>query len=84
MEADITYAGDLPCYVLVGLFNNLKNGSLSNVDDWNNADVFQIITRESVKMLTDSWSIFDRLCNVADWDVDWIAQYRDDKIQTVI
>ena len=84
MEADITYAGDLPCYVLVCLFKNLKNGSLLNVDDWNNTDVFQIITRESVKMLTDNWSIFDRLCNVADWDVDWIAQYGDDKIQTVI
>ena len=44
MADDINYTGDLPCYVLDRLFDNLTNKSYGNVDDRNNVDLLRIIT----------------------------------------
>ena len=38
----------------------------------------------SVKISTDNRTIFDRYCDVGDWEIDSIPEYADDKIQTVI
>ena len=47
MADGINYAGDLPCYVLDRLFDNLTDKSYWNVDDRNNDDLLRIITRGS-------------------------------------
>ena len=43
----VNYTGDFACYVLDRLFDNLTDKSYWNVDDWNNVDLFRIITRWS-------------------------------------
>ena len=47
MVDGINYTGDLPCYVLDRLFDNLTDKSYWNVDDPNNDDLLRIITRGS-------------------------------------
>ncbi len=47
MADGTNYSGDLPRYVLDRLFDNLSGKSYSNVDDRNNVDMLQIITRET-------------------------------------
>ena len=47
MADGINYTGDLLGYVLDRLFDNLSGKSYSNVDDRNNVDMLQIITRET-------------------------------------
>ena len=44
MADGINYIGDLPCYVLDRLFDNLTDKSYWNVDDRNNVDLLRIIT----------------------------------------
>ena len=41
------YTGDFPSYVLDRLFDNLTDKSYCNVNDRNNVDLLQIITRMS-------------------------------------
>ena len=48
MADGINYTGDLPRYVLDRLFDNLTDKSYWNVDDRNNVDLLQIITRGSI------------------------------------
>ena len=47
MADGINYTGDLPRYILDHLFDNLTGKSYWNVDDRNNVDLLQIITRGS-------------------------------------
>ena len=47
MVDDITDTGDLPRYISDRLFDELTVESSLNVDDWNNGDVFQIVTPKS-------------------------------------
>ena len=47
MADGINYTGDLPCYILDRLFDNLTDKSYWNVDDRNNDDLLRIITRGS-------------------------------------
>ena len=48
MADGIKYNGDLPRNVLDRLFDNLTDKSYWNVDDRNNVDLLQIITRGSI------------------------------------
>ena len=41
------YPGDLPCYVLDSLFDNLTDTYSLNVDDRSDGDMLKIITRET-------------------------------------
>ena len=41
------YTGGLPRYVLDRLFDNLRDKSYLNVDDWNKVDLLRIITRRT-------------------------------------
>ena len=47
MTDGIDYTGDLLCYVLDRLFDNLTDKSYANVDARNNVDMLRIITHES-------------------------------------
>ena len=84
MADGISYTGDLPRYVLDRLSDNLTDKSYWNVDDRNNVDMIRIITGEANEISTDNRSIFDRVCDVGDWEMYRICEYADDEIQTTI
>ncbi len=87
MADGINHTGDLPRYVLDRLFDNLTDKSYWNVDDRNNVDMLRIITRESkstFQLTTDNRSIFDRVCDVGDWEIYRIPEYADDAIWTAM
>ncbi len=86
MADGINYTDDLLRYVLDRLFDNLTDKSYWNVDDWNNVDFLWIITRWTMLKFqsTDNQSIFDRVCDVGDWESWEIPEYVDDAIRIAI
>ena len=72
MADGFTSTGDLPPYVLDGLFDSFSDESLSDADDRNNSDVSELSDRAGGKTDTDSGSIFDGYSDVSDDEYDGV------------
>ncbi len=75
MADGINYTGDLPRYVLDHLFDNLTDKSEQCRYASNNH------LRGQVEISTDNRSIFDRVCDVSDWETYIIPEYADDEVR---
>ena len=84
MADGINYTGDLSRYVLYRLFDNLTGQILLKC--WRSKQcrfASNNYSREQFKISTDNRSIFDRVCDVGNWESWGIPEYSDDAIRTV-